>query len=170
MVLLGIGSNLKSNFGDRIKNIEIAISYLEHYEIKIIKKSSYYETPSYPDPSKPKFINVVIQVSTYLPPEDLASVLIYVEEKLERKRNEKNEPRTCDIDIIDYDGKNMNFKYKNLDFTVPHEKLDNRNFVLIPLQEILPNWIHPKSKEKISTLLKKLSLEDRKSILKVKKN
>ena len=81
MVLLGIGSNLKSNFGDRIKNIEIAISYLEHYEIKIIKKSSYYETPSYPDPSKPKFINVVIQVSTYLPPEDLASVLIYVEEK-----------------------------------------------------------------------------------------
>tara|TARA_B100001250_G_C19685256_1_gene737757 strand:- start:217 stop:729 length:513 start_codon:yes stop_codon:yes gene_type:complete len=170
MVLLGIGSNLKSNFGDRIKNIEIAISYLEHYEIKIIKKSSYYETPSYPDPSKPKFINVVIQVSTYLPPEDLASVLIYVEEKLERKRNEKNEPRTCDIDIIDYDGKNMNFKYKNLDFTVPHEKLDNRNFVLIPLQEILPNWVHPKSKEKISTLLKKLSPEDTKSILKIKKN
>ncbi len=170
MVLLGIGSNLKSNFGDRIKNIDIAISYLEHYEIKLIKKSSYYETPSYPDPSKPKFINVVIEVSTYLPPEDLASVLIYVEEKLERKRNEKNEPRTCDIDIIDYEGKNMNFKYKNLDFTVPHEKLDFRNFVLIPLQEILPNWIHPKSKEKISTLLKKLSLEDRKSILKVKKN
>ena len=170
MVLLGIGSNLKSNFGDRIKNIEIAISYLEHYEIKIIKKSSYYETPSYPDPSKPKFINVVIQVSTYLPPEDLASVLIYVEEKLERKRNEKNEPRTCDIDINDYDGKNMNFKYKNLDFTVPHEKLDNRNFVLIPLQEILPNWVHPKSKEKISTLLKKLSPEDTKSILKIKKN
>ena len=67
-------------------------------------------------------------------------------------------------------GKNMNFKYKNLDFTVPHEKLGNRNFVLIPLQEILPNWVHPKSKEKISTLLKKLSPEDTKSILKIKKN
>ena len=75
-----------------------------------------------------------------------------------------------DIDIIDYEGKNINFKYKKLDFTVPHEKLDYRNFVLIPLEEILPNWIHPKSKEKISTLLKKLSAEDRKSILKIKKN
>ena len=53
---------------------------------------------------------------------------------------------------------------------MPNEKLDCRNFVLIPLQEILPNWIHPKSKEKISTLLKKLSAEDRKSILKIKKN
>ena len=170
MVLLGIGSNLNSNFGNRFMNIDIAISYLEQYEIKLIKKSSYYESPSYPDPSKPKFINVVVEVSTSLPPEDLASVLIYVEEKLERKRNQKNEPRTCDIDIIDYVGKNINFKYKKLDFTVPHEKLDYRNFVLIPLQEILPNWIHPKSKEKISTLLKKLSVEDRKSILKIKKN
>ena len=170
MVLLGIGSNLNSNFGNRFMNIDIAISYLEQYEIKLIKKSSYYESPSYPDPTKPKFINVVIEVSTSLPPEDLASVLIYVEEKLERKRNQKNEPRTCDIDIIDYEGKNINFRYKNLDFTVPHEKLDCRNFVLIPLQEILPNWIHPKSKEKISTLLKKLSVEDRKSILKIKKN
>ena len=167
MVLLGIGSNLNSNFGNRFMNIDIAISYLEQYEIKLIKKSSYYESPSYPDPSKPKFINVVVEVSTSLPPEDLASVLIYVEEKLERKRNQKNEPRTCDIDIIDYEGKNINFRYKNLDFTVPHEKLDCRNFVLIPLQEILPNWIHPKSKEKISTLLKKLSAEDRKSILKI---
>ena len=96
-------------------NIDIAISYLEQYEIKLIKKSSYYESPSYPDPSKPKFINVVVEVSTSLPPEDLASVLIYVEEKLERKRNQKNEPRTCDIDIIDYEGKNINFKYKKLD-------------------------------------------------------
>ena len=170
MVLLGIGSNLKSNFGNRFENIEIAISYLERYEIKIVKKSSYYETPSYPDAKNPKFINVVIEASTYLPPKDLASVLIFVERKLERKRNQKNEPRTCDIDIIDYNGKNMSFKYKNLDFTVPHKKLDSRNFVLVPLQEILPNWIHPKSKEKISTLFKKLSLEDRKSILKVKKN
>ena len=170
MVLLGIGSNLKSNFGNRFMNIDIAISYLEQYEIKLLKKSSYYESLSYPDPTKPKFINVVIEVSTSLPPEDLASVLIYIEEKLERKRSQKNEPRTCDIDIIDYEGKNIKFRYKNLDFTVPHEKLDCRNFVLIPLQEILPNWIHPKSKEKISTLLKKLSAEDRKSILKIKKN
>ena len=170
MVLLGIGSNLKSNFGNRFENIEIAISYLERYEIKIVKKSSYYETPSYPDAKNPKFINVVIEARTNLPPEDLASVLIYVEGKLERKRNQKNEPRTCDIDIIDYNGKIMDFNYKNLIFKVPHEKLVYRNFVLFPLQEIAPNWLHPKTKDSIDVLINKLSSEDKKSILKIKKS
>ena len=170
MLLLGLGSNLSSSFGSRFENIDMAILYLQSHKIKLIKKSSFYETPSYPDIRNPKFINVIIEVLTYLPPKDLASVLISVEEKLERKRNKKNEPRTCDIDIVDYNGKIMNFNYKNLIFRVPHEKLIYRNFVLFPLQEILPNWIHPKTKEKISDLIAKLPEEDRKSILKVKKN
>ena len=116
-------NKLNSNFGNRFMNIDIAISYLEQYEIKLIKKSSYYESPSYPDPSKPKFINVVVEVSTSLPPEDLASVLIYVEEKLERKRNQKNEPRTCDIDIIDYEGKNIYFKYTPIKKFIRNNKI-----------------------------------------------
>jgi 2-amino-4-hydroxy-6-hydroxymethyldihydropteridine diphosphokinase len=170
MILLGLGSNLSSTFGDRFENIDISISYLESYQIKLVKKSSFYQTPSYPDITNPKFINVVIEVSTDLLPEDLASVLIYIEEKLERKRNKKNEPRTCDIDILDYNGKIMNFNYKKLNFIVPHEKLIYRNFVLVPLEEIMPNWTHPKTKEKISALIVKLSEKNRKSILKVKKN
>ena len=170
MFLLGLGSNLSSSFGDRFENLNLATSYLESYKIKIIKRSSFYETPSYPDIKNPKFINIVVEISTSLPPEDLASVLIFIEEKLERKRIIKNEPRTCDIDIIDYNGKVMNFTYKNLIFKVPHEKLIYRNFVLFPLQEISPNWTHPKTKEEISALIAKLPEEDRKSILKIKKN
>ena len=170
MLLLGLGSNLSSSFGNRFKNIEMAISYLQSYEIKIVNRSSFYETPSYPDLKYPKFINVVIDVSTHLPPEDLASVLIFVEEILGRKRNQKNEPRTCDIDIIDYNGEVMDFNYKNLIFKVPHEKLVYRNFVLFPLQEIAPNWLHPKTKDSIDVLINKLSSEDKKSILKIKKS
>ena len=170
MFLLGLGSNLSSSFGNRFENIDLAVSNLESYKIKIINKSSFYETPSYPDIKNPKFINIVVEISTYLSPEDLASVLICIEEKLERKREKKNEPRTCDIDIIDYDGKVINFSYKSLIFKVPHEKLIYRNFVLYPLQEIAPNWVHPITKEKISNLIAKLPGEDRKSILKVKKN
>ena len=170
MLLLGLGSNLSSSFGNRFKNIDMAISYFQSYEIKIVNRSSFYETPSYPDLKNPKFINVVVDVSTYLPPEDLASVLIFVEEILERKRNQKNEPRTCDIDIIDYNGKIMDFNYKNLIFKVPHEKLVYRNFVLFPLQEIAPNWIHPETKDSIDVLINKLSNEDKKSILKIKKS
>ena len=170
MLLLGLGSNLSSSFGDRFENLNLAISYLETYQIKIINRSSFYETPSYPDIKNPKFINLVVDVSTYLLPEDLASVLIFVEEKLERKRIKKNEPRTCDIDIIDYNGKVMEFTYKNLIFKVPHEKLIYRNFVLFPLQEVAPKWAHPKTKDSIDVLINKLSNEEKKSILKITKS
>ena len=170
MFLLGLGSNLPSSFGDRFANLSLATSYLEEHQIKIIKRSSFYETPSYPDIKNPKFINIVVEVSTYLSPEDLASVLIFVEKKLERKRIKKNDPRTSDIDIIDYNGKVMEFAYKNLIFKVPHEKLIYRNFVLFPLQEIAPKWIHPETKDSIDVLINKLSNEDKKSILKIKKS
>ena len=170
MTVLALGSNLSSSFGDRFQNIHIAILYLESYGIKVKKKSSFYESPSYPNKEDPMFVNVVVEVSTYLSAIDLASVVIFIEEKLERKRGKKNEPRTCDIDIIDYNGQIIDFKYKELVFTVPHTKLILRNFVLLPLQEILPKWEHPKTKETISALILKLPKEDVKSILKVKKN
>ena len=170
MFLLGLGSNSSSSFGDRFENLNLAASYLEAYKIKIIKRSSFYETPSYPDIKNPKFINIVVEVSTSLSPKDLASVLIFVEEKLERKRIKKNEPRTCDIDIIDYNRKVMEFTYKNLIFKVPHEKLIYRNFVLIPLQEIAPKWVHPENKDSIDVLINKLSNEEKKCILKVTKS
>ena len=75
------------------------------------------------------------------------SVLIFVEEKLERKRSKKIDPRTCDLDIIDYNYQIMNFKYRDLELTLPHKEMTNRNFVLYPLREIYPNWIHPLTKK-----------------------
>ena len=170
MIFLGLGSNLSSSFGDRFENISLAISYIEGYKIQIIKKSNFYETYSYPNKDNPKFINIVISVKTHLSPMDLMSVLLFIEEKLERKRNKKNNPRTCDIDIIDYNNKVLDFKYKKLNLTVPHKELNFRNFVLLPLQEIFPEWKHPITKENISTLIDKLPEDDKKSILKIKKN
>ena len=170
MIFLGLGSNLPSKYGDRFTNINLAISSLEGYGIKVIKKSSFYETPSYPNKENPKFINIVILVETILSPTDLLSVLIFIEKKLERKRGKKNDPRTCDIDIIDYNSKILNLKYNNFDLTVPHKNLTSRNFILFPLQEISPTWKHPKTKEIISVLLQKLNDEDKNSILKIVKN
>ena len=170
MIFLGLGSNLPSSYGDRFANINLAISYLEVYGIQIINKSSFYETYSYPNKENPKFINVVISIKTDLSIVDLMSVLLFVEERLERKRIKKNDPRTCDIDIIDYNNQVLDFKYKNLNLTVPHKKLIFRNFVLFPLQEISSEWKHPITKENISALIDKLSEEDKKSILMVKKN
>ena len=170
MIFLSIGSNLSSKFGDRFANINLAISYLESYGVKIVKKSSFYETPSYPDFRNPKFINLAISIDTDLSPVDLMSVLIFIEEKLERKRDKRNDPRTCDIDIIDYNNQILTLEYRNLNLIIPHKELASRNFVLFPLQEIEPKWKHPKSKDSVNDLINKLSNEDKKSILKIKKS
>jgi 2-amino-4-hydroxy-6-hydroxymethyldihydropteridine diphosphokinase len=98
------------------------------------------------------------------------SVLTFIEEKLERKRIKKNDPRTCDIDIIDYNSQILNLKYNNLDFTVPHKELASRNFVLFPLSEISPMWKHPKTKKTINNLIQKLDEEEKNSILKIDNN
>ena len=169
MVILGLGSNLESSFGDRFKNIDLAITSLNNLGVSIIKKSSYYETPSYPKSINPKFINVIVLATFNSNPKKLASLIIEIENKLERKRSVKNAPRTCDIDIIDYNGKIIDFTYKDLAFSVPHSKLIHRNFVLYPMQEILPDWKHPKTNELIGTLIEKLPREDKNSILKVNK-
>ena len=170
MIFLGLGSNLPSKYGDRFTNIDLAISYLEEYGIRIMKRSSFYETPSYPNKENPKFINVVILVETILAPIDLMSVLTIIEERLERKRGKKNDPRTCDIDIIDYNSQILNLKKNNLSLTLPHKELTSRNFVLFPLQEIFPQWKHPKTKKIISILLQKLSKDEKNFILKIEEN
>ena len=63
MILLGLGSNLSSSFGNRFKNIDLAVSTLEGYGIKLKKRSSYYESLSYPNKRNPKFINIVKSIS-----------------------------------------------------------------------------------------------------------
>ena len=156
MIYLGIGSNLSSSFGGRFKNINLALSFLEEKKINLVKKSSFYETFSYPNKENPKFINIVIAVETSLSPKDLMEVLISIEEKLERKRAKKNDPRTCDIDIIDYNKEIINFKLNNFELKIPHQSMSSRNFVLYPLKEICPNWTHPINKTTIDVLIKNL--------------
>jgi len=170
MIILSIGSNLRSKYGDRFNNLRCAISFLKDYEISIIKESSIYETPAYPDANDPKFLNIIISIESNLSPQNLMKALLEIEDKFERKRIKKNDPRTCDIDIIDYNGEIINFTYKDQNLTIPHNKLSSRNFVLYPLSEILPYWKHPKTKVNISDLIDQLPGKDRKSILKIKKN
>ena len=156
MIYLGIGSNLSSRFGNRFTNINLAVSYLKEKKVNLIKKSSFYESFSYPNKDNPKFINIVIAVKTTLSPCDLMKTLLSIEEKLGRKRLKKNDPRTCDIDIIDYKNKIINSKFNNYELEIPHQSLDTRNFVLFPLKEICPNWIHPVNKRSIDVLIHNL--------------
>ena len=163
MIYIGIGSNLPSSFGNRFKNIYLAISFLQEKKIKLIKKSSVYETFSYPNKKDPKFINAVIKISTTLSPMMLMQKCLNIENDLGRKRSKKNEPRICDIDIIDYDQKILTVTKGNK-LILPHPEMHKRSFVLLPLYEISQSWIHPVKKKKINKLIKLLNIEDLRAI------
>ena len=144
---------LGSNLGNRYINIELAKVFLLKNNIKIIKSSSYYETLSWPNKLNPKFLNIVLKIKTSLDFVKLLDICKKIEILLGRKKSEKNSPRECDIDIIDYD------KSVILNGVIlPHPRMHTRNFVLIPLFEINNNWIHPKNKRKISKLISNLSM------------
>jgi len=157
-VYLAIGSNL----GNKISNIEITKVELEKYKIKILKSSSKYMSESWPNPSMPNYINIVIKIKTSLAPLELLKICNLIELKLGRVRSKKNTPRTCDIDIIDYDKKILN--EKNNQLILPHPRMSKRNFVLLPLFEVDKAWKHPKSKINIVNLINSLPVKDLRSI------
>ena len=105
-------------------------------------------------------LNIVIKCNTDLDPKALLLNLKYVEKKLGRRKKQKNYPRKCDIDIIDFKG----LIYNNKDINIPHPRLQNRNFVLIPLFEIDKEWKYPKNKVSIYKLIKKLGLKSLRGI------
>ena len=155
IVYLAIGSNL----GNRIHNINIAKAKLELQNVKIIKCSGNYESLSWPKIQNPKFINIVIKIETLLLPEELLIICNKIENELGRTKTSKNEPRTCDIDIIDFDNKVYKSTKKD-HLNLPHPELTKRNFVLLPLYEISKIWRHPKTNVKINELISLLNVDD----------
>ena len=151
-IILALGSNL----GNRVDNIKKMKFYLSHF-CNFIKVSKLYETPSWPNKSNPKFLNLIIECKTKLTIIDLFEEVKRIEILLGRKKSIKNAPRTCDIDIIDFNNSCKNIVHNGKKIVTPHPRMHERNFTLIPLYEIKKNWIHPKSKQKIDILLKKLS-------------
>ena len=154
-IYLGVGSNL----GDKKQNIELTKFKLIENNIKILQSSNYYESLSWPNPRKPKFLNIVLRVLSNLPSFDLLIKCKKIEASLGRKKSAKNSPRVCDIDIIDY--KNQQLKGGLI---LPHPRMHQRNFVLLPLYELNKNWVHPKSKLHIKKLIFSLSNLDIRSI------
>ncbi len=142
---IGIGSNL----GNKKKNIVLSKYLLDQKEIKVLKVSNMFESLSWPNPKKPKFINIVIKIKTTLTPYNLMKACLEIEKTLGRKRLKRNQPRTCDIDVLDYDRKIIN----EPNLKLPHPRMHTRNFVLLPFYEINKTWIHPKKKINIKKML-----------------
>ncbi len=165
MIHINIGSNLNSPLGTRYQNISIAVKYLVDTKIIIKKISNFYETPSYPNKSNPSFLNIGLLVDTNLDPITLLNNFLIIEKKLGRIRSEKNDPRICDIDLIDFNGAIKNFKNLQL----PHPKCHARNFVLYPIKEIDPTWTHPILKKNVDFLINELTQTARIEITRLNK-
>ena len=166
MIHINIGSNLDSKYGTKFKNISIAINLLIDSELKIKKVSNFYETPSYPNKNLPKFANIGLLAEYDFDYTKLIKEISLIEKKIGRVKSKKNDPRVCDIDIIDFNGLIKTNKLLKL----PHPRSHSRNFVLYPIKEIDPKWIHPIFKKNVDFLINELSQNSRNEITRLSKS
>tara|TARA_A100001011_G_scaffold367930_1_gene421749 strand:+ start:414 stop:929 length:516 start_codon:yes stop_codon:yes gene_type:complete len=166
MIYLNIGSNLSSIYGDKVYNLAKTISFLRTLKINILAVSDIYETPSYPNKSFPKFVNISVKMKSLIKPIELFKRIKIIEKKIGRLKSQKNHPRVCDIDIIDYNGVVFNRNHIQL----PHPRLHQRNFVLYPLKDVSPQWQHPIFKKKIDYYINQLNQKSHIEITRLNKN
>lgn len=143
-IYLGLGSNL----GDRISNLVSAVERLSQ-KMKIKKLSSVYETEPLYVKEQSLFLNAVLSATTILDPFELLRFIKVIESDLGRQASFRNAPRLIDIDIIFYGEQVID----TAELAIPHPRIAERAFVLVPLAEIAPKLVHPATHKKVSDLL-----------------
>ncbi|MBA4139046.1 MAG: 2-amino-4-hydroxy-6-hydroxymethyldihydropteridine diphosphokinase [Segetibacter sp.] len=138
------------NLGDRLVNLQKAFMLIDEMAGSVIKKSSIYETAAWGITNQPSFLNQVLFCTTQLTAVQLLQTILLIEKQMGRERLEKLGPRIIDIDILFYNDEVIDLP----ELKVPHPEITNRRFVLEPLHEIAPDYIHPVLKRSIADLLK----------------
>lgn len=138
------------NLGDRLAYLEAACEKIQQKGINILRKSSVYETAAWGITDQPSFLNQVLEIETTETPIQLLEDLLSIEKSLGRIRAEKNGARTIDIDILYFGNEIISLPGLN----IPHERIPIRKFVLIPLSELNPGYLDPKTKKTIAEMLK----------------
>lgn len=160
MIVIGLGGNIPYGSMPISATLHAALDLFLQHQIRIDKRSSFYHTRPVPHSDQPWFINAVVSCTTHLAPGEVLQALLHIEETFGRVRSVKNAARTLDLDIIDYNGK----IFSNHELELPHPRLSSRSFVLMPLQEIIPDWRHPQTGQSVATLIAALAHEDRVNI------
>lgn len=144
-IYLIIGANL----GDREQSLRKSLDLISDSCGTIVRKSKIYETAPWGKEDQPRFLNQAIEIYSDLSAETLMEILLSIEEEMGRRRIEKYGARLIDIDIIFFGNAIIN----QLNLSIPHPRMQNRKFVLVPLQEIAPAFIHPVLNKTVTELL-----------------
>ncbi len=134
--LVALGSNL----GDRAGYLLSGLAALSRAGVRVLRLSRVYETEPVGPPGQGPYLNQVAAVETELEPAELLALLLAVERAHGRVRTERYGPRTLDLDLLDYEGRILDLP----GLTLPHPRLHERAFVLVPLLEVAPGWRHPR--------------------------
>lgn len=156
MILIALGANLPSQSGTPQQTLRASLGALSQKYVTPIRVSRAFETPAWPDPADPPFVNAVAAVETARDPTDLMAVLAETEKTFGRVAAPRNAPRTLDLDLIDYEG-----RIEAGPPILPHPRIDARAFVLIPMRDVAPGWRHPVSGRDLDALIAALPQADR---------
>jgi 2-amino-4-hydroxy-6-hydroxymethyldihydropteridine diphosphokinase len=173
---ISLGSNATSHHGNSADTVNFAITCLSGDSVNVMQISHFYRTPAFPKGAGPDFINAVIELETILSPTELLAFLHKTETEAGRNRTKRWGPRTLDLDIISFGElilpdlqthKNWvempietQLKSTPEELIVPHPRIQDRGFVLIPLRDVAPDWAHPVTKLPIDALISAIPPQD----------
>lgn len=157
--LIAFGSNLLNDFGATVELVEDALRALSRNGLFEVVVSGFYQTPAFPVGSGPDFVNGALRAQAALDAAGVLAVLHEVEAEFGRTRDTRWEARVLDLDLIDYGGQvlpdqDIHEKWRSLplegqikqtpaQLILPHPRIQDRPFVLVPLRDVAPDWVHP---------------------------
>lgn len=153
MILIGLGSNMMGPWGDPRQTVLRALRELSGNGTQLLAASRLIATSPYGKKNQPDYVNAAALIATHMPPEALLRRLHAIERAAGRRRGIRWGPRTLDLDLLDYHGRRMR---KPGPLTLPHPGIAGRQFVLKPIAEIAPRWIHPVAHRRARDLLRRL--------------
>ena len=148
MILIALGANLLSPAGPPRATLEEALLELQRRNISVLAISNFYKSRAWPDARDPSFINAVAQIEAKRTPRQLLALMREIEIMFGRTITRRNAPRTLDLDLLDYNG-----LVEAGAPILPHPRLQERAFVLVPLLDVAPDWRHPVSGLSVNTLI-----------------
>jgi len=154
MILIGLGANLPSRAGPPAATLEAALAALERRGIRILRRSGLWESAPVPASDQPWFVNAAAALATGLGPEELLRELHAVEAEFGRIRHGANAARSLDLDLLAH---GVEMRQTDGGLILPHPRLAERAFVLLPLREIAPEWRHPVSGRSLAQMIAALA-------------